>query len=168
MRRSWVRIPLQALEPGGEGALAQSCLVCDELEGRVDLPGGFVAETELAVAFHVPPLPGRPEPYAGYLMVSPRRHGAAGFADLDDAEARDMGALMARASRALREQGAARVYSATIGHGVEHLHVHVVARWPETPEDVAWHRVDEWPGARRLDAAGVADLTGRLRRAAAL
>ncbi|HEV2428016.1 MAG TPA: HIT family protein [Acidimicrobiales bacterium] len=162
MRRSWVRIPLQAPAPDREDPLSpDDCLVCAELDGRVAVPGGAIAETPLAVAIHLPPLPDRPDPYAGHLLVCPRRH-AAGFADLSDDEARDVGALIARASRALRAEAATRVYTATIGHGVEHLHVHVIARWPETPDDVAWNAVDEWPGARRLDADGVAALAARL------
>jgi hypothetical protein len=27
--------------------------------------------------------------------------------------------------------------------------VHLLPRWPGTPDDVAWHGVDEWAGARR-------------------
>lgn len=145
--------------------MTEECLVCAELDGSVAVPG-VVAETARVVAFHAPPLPGRPDPYAGYLFVSPRRH-APGFADLTDDEARDVGALVAAAARALRAEGATRVYTATIGHGVDHLHVHVVPRWPETPDDVAWDRVDEWPGARRVDAAAAAELAARLSRLAA-
>ena len=50
-------------------------LVCDELTGEVAVPGGLaLPEHELAVAFHVPPLPDRRDPYLGHLLVVTRRH----------------------------------------------------------------------------------------------
>jgi hypothetical protein len=48
-----------------------------------------------------------------------------------------------------------------------HLHVHLLPRWPETPTDVVWHAVDEWPGARRLDVAGIAELCRALHSSSA-
>ena len=140
----------------------EGCLVCREVDGRVPVPGGAIVETPLAVVFHAPALDEGSLAYAGHLFVCPRRH-AASFADLTDAEARDVGSAIARASAALRAAGAARVYVATIGHGVDHLHVHLAPRWPETPDEVRWHEVDEWPGARRVDFDGAAALAAGLR-----
>lgn len=67
--------------------------------------------------------------------------------------------------KALQRLGVARVDVATIGHGVDHLHVHLVARWPGTPDDIAWHGVDDWPGARRGGSAEVAESVAGLRAA---
>jgi len=88
--------------------------------------------------------------YLGYLFVEPRRH-APGLADLTDAEAQAVGWWCTRASRALRNTaGAEHVYAAVIGDGcVPHLHVHLLPRYPGTPRDYWWDRVDEWPDARR-------------------
>jgi diadenosine tetraphosphate (Ap4A) HIT family hydrolase len=55
------------------------------------------------------------------------------------------------------------VYVATVGHGVEHLHVHLLARWPDAPDEVACHAVDEWEGARRGAAADVESTVESLR-----
>ena len=54
--------------------MAPDCLVCGELSGEVPVPGGMLAERAHALAFHVPPMPGRGEPYLGHLLVVTRRH----------------------------------------------------------------------------------------------
>jgi histidine triad (HIT) family protein len=128
------------------------CLVCQEIDGDVRVPGGPLESGALAMAVHVPPL-GDGDVYLGHLLVVPRRH-VADFAGLDDAEAAAIGVLLRRWSRALRAAGAERVYVATIGHSFDHLHVHLLPRWPDTPTDVPWHEVDEWPGARRANFEG--------------
>jgi hypothetical protein len=48
------------------------CDLCREIAG-VELPGGLLWDTDLAVAFHVPPLL-EPTPMLGRLLVGPRRH----------------------------------------------------------------------------------------------
>ena len=141
----------------------EKCLVCREHRGDVDVPGGLVETREGAVlTFHVPLL-FAPTAYAGHLMVTPRRH-VADFAGLTPDEARSVGAAIQQHSAALKALGAARVYVATVGHGVDHLHVHLLPRWPETPDDVRWVEVDEWDGARRLSAEEIAALMDDLRR----
>ena len=130
--------------------MGDDCLVCKEHRLEVTLPGGHLVSTDEVVAFHLPPWPPAPDVYLGYLMVTPRRH-AAGFADLDDDEAAAMGRFIARLSRALQSIGAERVHSFTVGHAVAPLHVHLLPRWPGTPEHVPWHQVSEWEHAPRGD-----------------
>src|SRR5436190_1593310 len=121
----------------------RECLVCAELGGEIELPGGPVYEDRLVVAFHVPPLEGAPRPYLGHMQVVTRRH-APHLEDLTDAEAAAIGVAVARVSRALRHRtGVERVYSAVIGHGADHLHVHVFPRYEGTPREVVWVAVDE-------------------------
>jgi diadenosine tetraphosphate (Ap4A) HIT family hydrolase len=139
------------------------CVVCREIAGQIDVPGGVFYRQELVVGFHLP-LFGESRTYPGHLLASPRRH-VAGFGDLTRDEAAAVGLAMSALAGALREAGAARVYSATIGHNIDHLHVHLIARWPETPEDVPWHSVDEWPGSRREGPAGIASLVQQLSQA---
>lgn len=126
------------------------CLVCQEHRLDVRPPGDHLIADEDVVAFHLPPIPPSPDVYLGYLLVTPRRH-VAGFGDLEPGEAASMGRAMQRMSRALEALGAVRVYVLGIGHSVPHLHIHLVPRWPETPDDVPWLKVDEWEGARRGD-----------------
>jgi histidine triad (HIT) family protein len=131
------------------------------------MPAGPIAEDDLVLVSHgvTPDAVGREgtTAYLGRLFVEPRRH-APGLADLTDAEARSVGLWSARASRALREvAGAVHVYSAVIGDAVPHLHVHLLPRFPGTPPEYWWTRVDEWPHAQRGGIAEIAALVTELR-----
>ena len=140
------------------------CFVCRKHRGhRGVVPGGAVGEDELVLVSHVVPgASGRPV-YLGHLLVEPWRH-APGLEDLTDDEARAVGWWCARASRALREAaGAEHVYAAVIGDAVPHLHVHLLPRFPGTPREYWWQRVDEWPEARRGTEQEVGGFVGELR-----
>lgn len=146
---------------------AAECFVCRKHRDRGSLlPGGPVGEDDLVIVSHLAPdAPGRSgrPVYLGHLFVEPRRH-APGLADLTDAEARAVGWWCTRASRALREAaGAEHVYAAVIGDGVPHLNVHLVPRYPGTPRDYWWDRVDEWPDAGRGLEPRIAVLVRKLR-----
>ena len=142
---------------------AVDCLICQEQDGRVPIPGGHLIANEHVVAFHLPPMPKALEPYLGYLFVTSRRH-VPSFAELDSDEAAAMGVAISKLSAVLKAEGADPVYLAGIGHAVPHLHVHLIPRWPETPTEISWINVDEWEGARRGDAEVVSEWTTRLRK----
>ena len=102
--------------------------------------------------------------YLGHLFVEPRRH-VPGLAELTDTEARAVGWWCTQASRALRDvAGAEHVYSAVIGDGVPHLHVHLIPRYPGTPREFWWQRLDEWPGAKLGGEREITDLVSSLRK----
>ncbi len=139
------------------------CLVCREISGEIEVPGGAIVETKLVFGFHVLDVEGTDNPvYLGHAMVSPKRH-APGLADVTDEEAAALGVAVARMSRALVAEGADHVFAAVIGTGVPHLHVHLLARYPETPRELPWTQVDEWDGARKGGFDELAVLVGRLR-----
>ncbi len=145
------------------------CFVCRKHRDRGSLlPGGPVAEDDLVMVSHTvtPEVFGRQgtTAYLGHLFVEPLRH-APGLADLTDAEAERTGLWCTRASRALREvAGAEHVYAAVIGDAVPHLHVHLYPRFPGTPREYWWTRVDQWPQARRGEIADIEIFVSDLRR----
>lgn len=59
--------------------------------------------------------------------------------------------------------GAEHVYAAVIGTHVPHLHVHLLARYPNTPPEYWWGRVDESPDAPRGGDERISTLVHRLR-----
>jgi diadenosine tetraphosphate (Ap4A) HIT family hydrolase len=139
------------------------CFVCEKHQDG--MPGGTLAADELVVVSHVSPhAPGQDGApvYLGHLVVEPRRH-VPGLADLTDEEAVALGLWAVRSSRALRDIGAEHVYSAVIGHGIDHLHLHLWPRYPGTPPEYRWQRVDEWSGARRGGEPDIVRLVGELR-----
>jgi histidine triad (HIT) family protein len=144
------------------------CFVCRKHADRGPLlPGGPVAQDDLVLVSHIatPDTLGRggTTAYLGHLFVEPRRH-APGLADLTPAEAARVGLWCTRASQALRDvAGAEHVYAAVIGDGVPHLHVPLMPRYPGTPPEYRWTRVDEWPQARRGGPAEIEAFVGSLR-----
>jgi diadenosine tetraphosphate (Ap4A) HIT family hydrolase len=138
------------------------CFICAKHAAGIDA----VVADEHALVTHLPlttPAGTAQSVYLGYLFVEPRRH-VAELGDLRPEEAASVGRLAATAAGALqRSEGAEHVYAAVIGHGVDHLHVHLIARYAGTPREYWWTRVDEWPDAPRGGAAEIAALVARLR-----
>ena len=137
------------------------CLVCQENSGEFKVPGGFLHSDKWTFAFHVPPIRSA-ETYSGHLLITSRRH-TPDYASLHDDEAASVGRETARWSRALKSLGAERVYVAVVGHGVPHLHVNLLPRWPGTPDTVPWCTVDDWTGAARIDFSEAGAFVARLR-----
>lgn len=124
------------------------------------MPPSVVAAEEYVV---VSQLSGHEDVYLGYLFVEARRH-VSELGDLTADEAAAVGRAAVRWSRALQDvAGAEHVYAAVIGHNVAHFHLHLILRYPGTPREFWWTRVDEWPDAPRGGEAEVAALVERLR-----
>jgi histidine triad (HIT) family protein len=140
------------------------CLVCRELGGDIPVPGGLLWREKDAVAFHVPPVEeiGNARPYLGHLLVVTQRH-VASLGEPTPEETAAVGRAAARLAKALVDAGGAEwVYSAVIGTGVPHFHLHLLPRFAGTPRDLPWRAVDEWEGARRGGAEEIAEFVGLL------
>lgn len=141
---------------------ADDCSVCAKHRGDFDVPGGALYADDLFFASHGY-MPDNPESlYLGWLVIEPRRH-IAGLAGLEDEEAQRMGLIVAKLSRALQGEGAEHVYAFVLGHGVPHLHVHLLPRYEGTPREYWGIRVDEWPEAPKGGFDEIAALINRLR-----
>jgi diadenosine tetraphosphate (Ap4A) HIT family hydrolase len=112
--------------------VSEGCLVCRQVTGEFELPGGLLWDDAEAIGFHLPPTDANPRPYIGHCMIVTRRH-VDHLADLTDEETESV----ARASRALagalRAEGVERVHVAVIGLGGDHFHQHLYPRYPGAP-----------------------------------
>lgn len=137
----------------------EECPICAKHKGQV--PGGLIYEDELVYAHHVYNQSG--ETFLGYVRAETKRH-VPSFAELTPAEAQAVGLLTTHLSRALKEcAGADHVYVFFYGDHVPHLHLHIFARYPGTPEEYWRNRVDEWPGSPKGGANEVTAFCERLR-----
>jgi len=137
------------------------CLFCQIQRGLVPVIGGVIYEDEQVYASHYSydPLP----VYLGYLVVQTKRH-APTFADLTDGEARSIGLLVTRLSRALKVcAGAERSYVVFFGEAVPHLHVLITARYPGVPPEYWRTNIYAWPDAPKGGPEEILALCDRLR-----
>jgi ATP adenylyltransferase len=142
--------------------MEHDCLVCREVAGEIELPGGPLWSDDNAIAFHLPPLEHAPEPYLGHCLVVTRRH-VDHLGDLTAEEAASVSAASREIAAALRAEGVERVHLAVIGLGVPHFHQHLYPRYPGVPPGTPWLDVDALPDAPHGGAQEVADLVARLR-----
>ena len=139
------------------------CLICRKQRGDFYVPGGAIFSDELVYSSHAHLTEDQPSVYLGWLSVETRRH-APGLAELTNAEGRAVGLLIARLSRALKAiTGAEHVYAFVLGHGVPHLHIHLIPRYPGTPREYWGVRIDEWQEAPRGNTQQVSTLCDQLR-----
>ena len=142
---------------------ADTCLICDRQ--RTADPTRLV-DGEHAVLLHYPCDERTPEVYRGHLFVEPKRHVTV-FGEPSDDEAAEVGRLMAAGSRLLTGVlSAEHVYVFSIQHLVAHVHIHVVPRYPGTPEE-HWGGTElvRWEGGPRIEADEVERVVSRLREA---
>ena len=144
--------------------MSDDCFACRKLRGELPPPGGPLYEDDLVYASHVFDVQGRGDPiYLGQLLVETKRH-APWVADLTPEEAAAVGRVLPPLARALVDGlGADWVYTATIGHGVPHFHLHLFPRYPGTPSELRWYEVDEWEGAPHGGADEIAATVDRIR-----
>jgi diadenosine tetraphosphate (Ap4A) HIT family hydrolase len=143
--------------------VAEGCLVCREVSGKVDLPGGLLWEDADVIAFHAPPIADNPKPYIGHCMVVTRRH-VDHLSDLTDQEVTSVAKASRAVAGALRAEGVERVHVAVIGLGVDHFHQHLFPRYPGVPPGTSWMAVDELPDAPHGRAVAISEFVHRIRR----
>jgi len=138
--------------------------VCEKHRLGPAVPGGIIYEDPIVYAGHAYRAAGDVDTYLGYLIAEPKRH-VVGLGALTDDEAASLGRLVNDLAKVLRSsEGAEHVYSFVYGDGdVEHLHVHIVPRYPGTPPEYRGLQVTQWPDAPRGDIDGMVLTCNRIR-----
>jgi len=138
-----------------------ACLFCTTYK---DLPftfGGILYEDDFVYAHHYCQDEG--PSYLGDLMLMTKRH-VPGLAELTEAEAQAVGLSVARLSKALKAcTGAEKVYVVAYYEVNPHLHLHLIARYPETPREYWRWKVGDWPEAPRGRPEEITALCEQLR-----
>jgi diadenosine tetraphosphate (Ap4A) HIT family hydrolase len=111
------------------------CLGCAIVRGDTRPVGGILARAPGLVLHGV----ASASPVPGWVVISSERHARAWY-DLDAEAARELGPFAARVMRAQREVlGAEHAYAFAIGDVLRHFHLHLVPRFPDTPQRL-WGR----------------------------
>lgn len=131
------------------------CGTCRANRGELRAPGGAIYDDGLWRVEH------RLEPeVAGWLVVKPLRHVTA-FAALTEPEASAFGALMRRVMSALTSiVSPVKIYMVMFSEqeGFEHIHVHVIPRSSDVPEQFRGPGIFDYGGkARWADAEAIAE-----------
>jgi histidine triad (HIT) family protein len=123
----------------------EACLFCATYKDHLEGVGGIIYEDPFLYAHHY--YGGEGHDYLGHLMLKTKRH-APGFADLTEVEAQAIGLAVTRLSSALKIcTGAEKVYVEAYGEIVPHLHLHLTARYSETPQEYWRWNISDWPQA---------------------
>lgn len=136
--------------------MAPECAIC-ALESSPPEGGWYHQDEHWSVGPHL--TSGVP----GWIVLYLRRH-APGLSDMTGAELQSMGPVLAAAARAIEaETDAERVYFASFGENIAHVHVLVIPRGPGIP---AQHRSSRLHvnAAQYADPAAASEVGARLRR----
>jgi diadenosine tetraphosphate (Ap4A) HIT family hydrolase len=134
-----------------------ACFVCTNSASDADVPRENIARTRhwrVAHAFN--------STLPGWLVVVPLDH-VESFAGLAPAAMSELGELLGATSRALQaELGCRKTYTMQFSEaqGFQHLHVHVVPRMADLPEEHRGPRIfhylsqhaSDWPSTTTIDA----------------
>ncbi|MFT4416327.1 HIT family protein [Fredinandcohnia humi] len=109
------------------------CFICKKHNGTIKTAGVTIYEDDYVYVGHIDN--NGEESYLGHIMIDLKRH-APTLGDMTIEEAKAFGTIMARVSKALIEtEKAEHIYSMVSGNSVPHLHMHIVPRYPHTPEE---------------------------------
>ncbi|GHO50484.1 HIT family protein [Ktedonospora formicarum] len=133
-----------------------TCPFCTTYKDLPSTPGGILFEDRLVYVHHYCRDEG--PSYLGHLLLKTKRH-VPGLADLTEAEGQAIGQSIARLSKALQAcTGAEKIYAEAYYEVVPHLHLHLMARYPETPQAYWRWKIGEWPQAPQGGPEAIAAL----------
>ena len=138
------------------------CFICDKHAGNIETAGRVIYEDEYVYVGHID-RNGNPN-YIGHIMIDLKRH-VPTLAEMTTDEAQAFGLIMSKVSRALKEsENAEHIYALVSGNAVPHLHMHIVARYPNTPKQY-WGPMEVygWKDAPMGDNEQINELCNRLK-----
>ncbi len=142
--------------------MPSECFVCRKHQGLENVPGGAIFEDELVFISHAQLWGDESRHYLGHVFVEPKRH-TPQLSDLTKEEAQAIGYYTSLVAKALVEiLKVEHVYSFVLGHHVDHLHIHVVGRYPGTPREYWGMKVDEWSDAPKGTEEEIAAITEKI------
>lgn len=137
----------------------EKCFICEKHIKGIDI----VFQDSLVSVSHMVRHPDKSDNYLGYYMVESIRH-FRGMYDATEEEMAAIGKMLKVLSNALMNVlDAAHVYAFIIGEGLNHFHVHVVARYKDAPREYWGPAVDEWPNAPRGTLQDIKNLNEKIR-----
>jgi histidine triad (HIT) family protein len=137
----------------------EKCFICEKYEDDVDI----VFQDFMVSVSHLVRHPDSSDNYLGYYMVESMRH-FRGMYDATEEEMSAIGKMLKVLSKALMDiLNAAHVYAFVIGEGLNHFHIHVVARYKDAPREYWGPTVDEWADAPRGTIEDVRNLNEKIR-----
>ena len=123
----------------------ERCIICRKHEDTTF----EIYRSDNFVINHFVPRPDTDENYLGYYMIESRRH-FKGFYEATGDEAAALGIAQRALAKAIKKAlGCEHVYLFVLGDGIPHLHIHVIAKYPDAPRKYWGPKVDEWPDAPR-------------------
>ena len=129
--------------------MRKECFICRKHKGLENIPGGAIFEDELVYISHAQLWKNETKHYLGHVFVEPKRHLPL-LADLTKEESQAIGYFTSLVAKALVEiLSVEHVYSFVLGHHIDHVHVHIIGRYPGAPREYWGIKVDEWPDAPR-------------------
>jgi histidine triad (HIT) family protein len=141
--------------------MSDDCFICEKHSGLITTAGVKIYEDEFVYVGHID-RKGKPN-YLGHIMIDLKRH-VATLGEMNKQEAMIFGWTMARVSKALQEsEEAEHVYALVSGNSVPHVHMHLVARYRNTPKE-HWGPMEvyDWNDAPMGDEEEVVKLCKRL------
>ncbi|WP_042475243.1 HIT family protein [Bacillus ndiopicus] len=142
--------------------MSEKCFICDKHRGKINTSGITIYEDDYVYVGHIDS--NDQLKYIGHIMIDLKRH-VPTLGDMTMEEASAFGIIMAKISAALMKlDGVEHVYALVSGNSVPHLHMHLVARYINTPKKY-WGpmAVYDWEDAPRGDENEVIELCNRLK-----